>query len=182
MDNETEYKAPTPFELEVVWLLQHYINLESYALSNNTDECLYIIDEIDKTYERIFLEIRRSGIRESDFWLYDNLKNAHKSRIGMNHVFNHLTDKYMDELDEDEKERERFKREGTKTLLFNKENGTWYIDLPDFLEMGLGTKSDLMMVDGADTFLDKLSKNSNAVKVFVSLHKYDGFEARNKHD
>ena len=178
MDNGTEYKEKTPFEKEVEWLMQQYINLESYALSNHTDECLRIVKEIDKTYETMFMEIRRSGIRESDFWLYDNLKNAHKARIGMNHVFNHLTDKYMDELDEDEKERERFKREGTKTLLFNKENGIWYIDLPDFLEMGLGTKADLMMVDGADTFLDKLSKNSNAVKVFVSLHSYDGFEAR----
>ena len=178
MDKETNFKDETPFEKEVQRLLQQYINLESSALSNNTSESLRIIQQIDKTYDTIFRDLHFHEIRESDLWLYDNLKNAHKSRIGMNHVFNHLTDKYMDELDEDEKERERFKREGTKTLLFNKEDGIWYIDLPDFLEMGLGTKADLMMVDGADTFLDKLSKNSNAVKVFVSVHRYDGFEAR----
>ena len=180
MDNETEYKekTPIPFEEEVYWLLQNYIYLESSALSNNKDKSLQIIKEIDKTYDKIIHDLKFHEIRKSDLWLYNNLKHAHKARTGMNHILNHLTDKLMDELNEEKKETERFKREGTKTLLFNKESGIWYIDLPDFLEMGLGTKSDLMMVDGADTFLDKLSKNSIAVKVFVSLHKYDGFEAR----
>ena len=179
MEDESINKEWVPsFEDNVQNLLQQYIWLESHALSNNTDECLLIVKEIDRIYEQIFSPHKFNEIRESDLWIYHNLKHAHKARLGMNHVFNHMTDKLMDELNEDEKERERFKREGTKTLLFNKENGIWYIDLPDFLEMGLGTKADLMMVDGADTFLDKLSKNSNAVKVFVSLHKYDGFEAR----
>ncbi len=179
MDNKPEYKEKeyTQFERDVQWLLQQYISLESYALSNNTDECLRIVKQIDKTYEKIF-DIRYHDIRESDLWLRDNLKHAHKARIGMNHIFNHMTDKMMSELDGEEKEKERFKREGTKTLLFNKENGIWYIDLPDFLDSGLGTKADLMMVDGADTFLDKLSKNTNSVKVFVALNRYDGFEAR----
>ena len=44
---------------------------------------------------------------------------------------------------------------------FYKENGIWYIDLPEFIEQGLGTKANLMMVDGADTFLDFLSDNGN---------------------
>ena len=38
---------------------------------------------------------------------------------------------------------------------FYKENKIWYIDLPEFLEKGLGTKSNLMMVAGADTLLDQ---------------------------
>lgn len=42
----------------------------------------------------------------------------------------------------------------TKTLGFYKENGLWYADLPEFLELGLGTKSNLLMVDGSDTFLE----------------------------
>jgi hypothetical protein len=42
----------------------------------------------------------------------------------------------------------------TKTLSFYKEAGIWYADLPAFLEANLGTKANLMMVDGADTFLD----------------------------
>jgi hypothetical protein len=63
-------------------------------------------------------------------------------------------------------------------LIFNKENGIWYIDLPEFIELGLGNKNNLMMVDGADTFLDKISNNGTTVKVKVSTKKYDGFEAR----
>jgi hypothetical protein len=47
----------------------------------------------------------------------------------------------------------------TKTLSFYKENGLWYADLPQFLALGLGTKANLLMVDGADTFLDLLSNN-----------------------
>ena len=46
---------------------------------------------------------------------------------------------------------------------FYKENNTWYIDLPDFLELDLGTKSNLMMVDGADQFLDYMSCNKSEV-------------------
>lgn len=48
---------------------------------------------------------------------------------------------------------------------FYKENGMWYIDLPAFLEAGLGTKANLLMVAGADTLLDILSGNKmNASK------------------
>jgi len=48
---------------------------------------------------------------------------------------------------------------------FYKENEIWYIDLPDFLEQGLGSKANLMMVDGSDDLLDILSENSNEVIV-----------------
>jgi hypothetical protein len=35
---------------------------------------------------------------------------------------------------------------------FTKENdGLWYVDQPDFIELGLGTKGNLLMVAGADT-------------------------------
>ena len=36
------------------------------------------------------------------------------------------------------------------THKFYKENSIWYIDLPEFLEEGMGSKANLMMVDGAD--------------------------------
>jgi hypothetical protein len=51
------------------------------------------------------------------------------------------------------------------TKRFYKENGMWYIDLPEFLEAGLGNKNNLLMVDGADTLLDILSLHSNSVVV-----------------
>lgn len=56
----------------------------------------------------------------------------------------------------------------TRTLSFIKEDGIWYADLPEFLERGLGTKANLMMVDGADTFLDLLSNNGRYITLSLS--------------
>jgi hypothetical protein len=58
-----------------------------------------------------------------------------------------------------------------ETLKFNKEGKLWYIDLPEWT----GHKSDLLMVAGADTFLDVLdSKNENTVSLEVSQSKFEG--------
>ena len=48
---------------------------------------------------------------------------------------------------------------------FYKENKIWYIDLPEFIEAGLGTKANLMMVLGADDLLDILSNNGDNITV-----------------
>jgi hypothetical protein len=57
---------------------------------------------------------------------------------------------------------------------FYKLNNIWYIDLPEFLEQGLGTLANLMMVDGADTFLDHISKNGSEVWVTFSNQHFLG--------
>jgi hypothetical protein len=49
------------------------------------------------------------------------------------------------------------------TKRFYKENGMWFIDLPEFLEKGLGTKANLLMVAGADELLDILSQNGTEI-------------------
>jgi hypothetical protein len=54
------------------------------------------------------------------------------------------------------------------TKKFYKEDGMWYIDLPEFLEACVGTKANLLMVAGADTFLDLLSKNTHKVSLVFS--------------
>jgi hypothetical protein len=54
------------------------------------------------------------------------------------------------------------------TKRFYKEDGIWYIDLPEFLEQGLGTRANLMMVGGADTLLDKLSNNGTEATIRFS--------------
>ena len=54
------------------------------------------------------------------------------------------------------------------TKKFYKEEGMWYIDLPEFLQAGLGTKANLLMVAGADTFLDLLSNNTHKVSLVFS--------------
>jgi hypothetical protein len=56
----------------------------------------------------------------------------------------------------------------TKVLSFYKENNIWYADLPAFLDAGLGTKANLMMVDGADTFLDYVSNNTKSTTIKLS--------------
>ena len=57
---------------------------------------------------------------------------------------------------------------------FYKENEIWYIDLPEFLEQGLGSKANLMMVDGSDDLLDILSENSNEVTVEFNHLPFEG--------
>ncbi len=61
-----------------------------------------------------------------------------------------------------------------QVLGFIKEQGIWYADLPQFLEQGLGTKANLMMVDGADTFLDLLSGNTSKVTLKISPEPFKG--------
>ena len=60
----------------------------------------------------------------------------------------------------------------TKTLSFYKENKLWYAHLPEFLELGLGSKANLLMVDGADSFLDLLSSNGSNVTVKLSTQPF----------
>lgn len=63
-----------------------------------------------------------------------------------------------------------------ETRKFYKEDGIWYIDLPEFLEANLGTKANLMMVAGADTFLDKLSNNGDEVVMNFSDVAFTQYE------
>jgi len=51
---------------------------------------------------------------------------------------------------------------------FNKEEGGWFIDLPQYLEAG-GDKVDLQMVAGADTMLDLLSDYGSSITLDISL-------------
>ncbi len=63
-----------------------------------------------------------------------------------------------------------------QTIGFYKEDGIWYADLPEFLEAGLGTRANLMMVDGADTFLDKLSEMGDRITLRISPEDFKGSE------
>jgi len=58
----------------------------------------------------------------------------------------------------------------TLTKRFYNENGLWYIDLPEFIEGGFGQKNDLLMVDGSDKLLDKLSNNAHEVIIKFGDH------------
>jgi hypothetical protein len=56
------------------------------------------------------------------------------------------------------------------TRRFYKENGLWYIDLPEFIENGFGTKANLLMVDGSDKLLDILSRNTGECTIRFKDH------------
>lgn len=64
--------------------------------------------------------------------------------------------------------------EGQMELIFVKEKGRWYVDLPQFLEADAGDKDDLEMVAGADTFCDELSDGGDRLKVTISTDLFPG--------
>lgn len=66
----------------------------------------------------------------------------------------------------------------TQVLAFVKDQGIWYADLPEFLEAGLGTLTNLMMVDGADTFLDQLAQGKPRITLQISTKPFPGWQAR----
>ena len=51
---------------------------------------------------------------------------------------------------------------------FYRDSTGWYIDFPEFLAMGLGTKADLAMVAGADTMLEYLGGGRSRVTMNFS--------------
>jgi hypothetical protein len=61
---------------------------------------------------------------------------------------------------------------------FYKETRIWYIDLPQFLEAGLGTKANLMMVDGADTLLNILSNDGTEINLEFDSMPFDGYNVK----
>jgi hypothetical protein len=66
----------------------------------------------------------------------------------------------------------------SQLLSFVKEAGIWYADLPEFLDAGLGTRTNLMMVDGADTFLDLLSDGQPRVALQISIKPFAGWQTK----
>ncbi len=63
-----------------------------------------------------------------------------------------------------------------QVLAFVKDQGLWYADLPEFLEAGLGTRANLMMVDGSDTFLDRLAQGKLQITLQISTKPFAGWE------
>lgn len=61
---------------------------------------------------------------------------------------------------------------------YREQNGRWYIDLPEYLEGGHGTKGNLEMVAGADKLLDSMLEDgdNNQVELTFSETPYEGFK------
>ena len=56
---------------------------------------------------------------------------------------------------------------------FYKKNNLWYVDLPDYIDAGLGTYNNLLMVDGSDTFLDILSNHGDAISLKLETTPFE---------
>lgn len=56
---------------------------------------------------------------------------------------------------------------------FLKENGRWYIDLPEYLKQG-GSKGDLEMVAGADEMLDIMARGKKHVTLEMDREPFEG--------
>lgn len=59
---------------------------------------------------------------------------------------------------------------------YKDKDGRWYIDLPEYIEAGIGTKDNLEMVCGADKWLNKLSNNTSEVTITFSDSEFEGYE------
>lgn len=171
MDNFPNYRD------EFEFLMRTYLELENrYAkISNYGEEYKLFREKLDKQFEKFDDSYYRNNFSDSDDnkedkWLFYALKNANKSRYGMEATFSFMYDQMVEE-----DSIEKFRLTGPKTLSFYKENNIWYIDLPEFLEAGLGTKANLMMVAGADTLLDRLSKNGQKITLQISNCSFPGF-------
>jgi hypothetical protein len=57
---------------------------------------------------------------------------------------------------------------------YQEEDGRWYIDLPEYIESGVGTKSNLEMVAGADTLLSKLAEGKSEITLKFTDESFDG--------
>ena len=63
-------------------------------------------------------------------------------------------------------------------IRFYKEDERWYADLPVYISDGVGTKDDLEMVSGADTWLSVLSEGGDEITLKISLDPFEDIESK----
>lgn len=59
---------------------------------------------------------------------------------------------------------------------YKTEENRWYIDLPEYIESGIGTIENLEMVSGADILLDIVSEGQSIVTLEISTIEPDIYE------
>ena len=150
MNQETNSTENLKDFLSRILEIYRQIEFKLIRKESNQNRVQELINDLDKAFDEIH---DRDLFNQDTMWLRNTLSNAKKNRQmseGSADAMNQLTDQLMDEMED-----ERLKN--VKYELFYKENGMWYISLPEFINMGLGNKNNLLMVDGSDTFLDILS-------------------------
>jgi hypothetical protein len=54
----------------------------------------------------------------------------------------------------------------------------WFIDLPQYISMGLGSKGNLAMVAGADTMLEILANGDDRITLQIETKDFEGSEGK----
>lgn len=62
-----------------------------------------------------------------------------------------------------------------RTYTFIKENASWYIDLPEYLNQG-GSKEDLQMRAGTNKLLTRLAAGRRQVTITIDTEPFEGAE------
>jgi len=106
-------------------------------------------------FDNYIIMVKKETARE----VKSNMENRKKEKLARE--LGHSDQAISDMADRDMQELDNIKelKKMTVTKKFYREDGRWYIDLPEFIELGLGNKNNLLMVDGADTLLDILAGN-----------------------
>lgn len=59
---------------------------------------------------------------------------------------------------------------------YQEPDGRWYIDLPEYINEGLGDKANLEMVVGADTLLSNLAQGKSEIQVRFNEEAFDSYQ------
>ena len=63
-------------------------------------------------------------------------------------------------------------------IRFYNRDGLWYADLPKYIEQG-GSEEDCLMIEGADTFLDKLSEYKlDEIFLEIDVKRMENFDGK----
>jgi|688.fasta_scaffold368458_2 hypothetical protein len=121
---------------------------------------------LDETFQTIIKEGKKM---DEDFVFFDSFKKRGMShgyislRWWEGHILPILKSRYVEEY----KKNKRFYRDT---------DGRWYIDLPEYLEAGLGTKANLEMVAGADDLLSELAEGETSIYLRFSDQPIEGHQ------
>ena len=59
--------------------------------------------------------------------------------------------------------------------IYQEEDGRWYIDLPEYIESGIGSKANLEMVAGADTLMSTLAQGATTITLKFTDTEFEGY-------
>lgn len=61
---------------------------------------------------------------------------------------------------------------------YQEKDGRWYIDLPEYIQSGFGTKDNLEMVAGADVLMSKLAQGKSDISLKFTDTEFNGYQVQ----